>query len=56
MKKMIFEKEERLCYNTASKCSICGEGGLTSKNPKVRDYRHFTGRFRRAAHSLCNVT
>ena len=56
MKEMIFGEEERVCYNTASKCWICGEGRFTSKNPKTRDHCHFTGRFRGTAHSLYNLT
>ena len=54
MKKKIFGEEERVCYNRANKCWICCEGGFASKNPKVRDHCHFTGRFRGAARNLFN--
>ena len=52
---MVFGEEEKYLYNRASKCWICGEGGFTAINFKVRDHCHFTGRFRGAAHNLCNL-
>ena len=49
-------------YNEATTCWICnGEFDDTpnekgyKKNKKVWDHCHFTGRFRGAAHSLCNL-
>ena len=34
MKEIIFREEETVCYNRASNCWICGEGGFTYKNPR----------------------
>ena len=56
-KDMIFGKEEREHYNKQTKCWICekefnDDGNI--KNVKVRDHCHFTGRYRGAAHNLCN--
>ena len=49
---MIFGKKEAEQYNKETKCWIC-KGGLN--NDKVRDHCHFTGRYRGAAHNLCNL-
>ena len=38
----------------ASRCDICFKT-FNSKDPKVRDYCHYTGRYRGPAHSLCNL-
>ena len=53
-KEMIFG-EEKDRYTKASKCWICGERGFTTKNFKVRDHCHVTGRFRGVTHNLCNL-
>ena len=51
-KKMIFGKEEEIDFNKATKCWLCkGELGVD----KVRDHRHYTGRYRGAAHNKCNL-
>ena len=52
MKKMIFGKEEAEQFNKETKCWICKED---LDNDKVRDHCHFTGRYRGAAHSSCNL-
>lgn len=37
-------------------CHICGKGGFGEGNmEKVRDHSHLTGRYRGAAHSICNL-
>ena len=54
-KKMIFRKEEAEQFNKETRCWICNEtftGDI--KNCKVRDHCHFTGRYRGAAHKICN--
>ena len=53
-RKMIFGKEEKDLYEQATTCWICG-GEFTKDNYKVRDHRHFTGRFRGATHNSCNL-
>ena len=59
---MIFGKGETKRYKEETKCWICkGEFDVTpnekgyKKNRKVRDHCHFTGRYRGAAHDLCNL-
>ena len=50
-------------YNDEKKCYICQKAFCDSKNQKerfklykkVRDHCHFTGKFRGAAHSICNL-
>ena len=42
-------------YEKASRCHICFKP-FNSKDPKVRDHCHYTGRYCRGpAHSLCNL-
>ena len=61
-KKMVFSKEEANQFNRATECWICkdefddipNEKGY-KKNEKVKDHCHFTGRYRGAAHSKCNL-
>ena len=51
-KKMIFGKKEEIDFNNATKCWLCkGELG----EDKVRDHCHYTGRYRGAAHNVCNL-
>ena len=49
---MIFTKEDKKQFNTASDCWICGE---ELGNDRVRDHCHYTGRYRGAAHNSCNL-
>lgn len=55
-KKMIFTESDRVKFDEADKCWICG-GGFDESNSakKVRDHCHFTGKFRGAAHNSCNL-
>ena len=53
-KKMIFGKEEEERFDKETKCWICEEE-FNDDDKKVRDHCHFTGRYRGAAHSLCNL-
>ena len=41
-------------YKCSTICHICFKP-FNSKEPKVRDYCHYTGRYRGPAHSLCNL-
>ena len=50
--KMIITKEEKEQFNNAMECWICK--GLLYDD-KVRDHCHYTGRYRGAAHNICNL-
>ena len=60
-KDMIFTEQDGIAYEGSSTCWICKgpfsgkEDGRTKGNLKVRDHCHWTGRFRGAAHSKCNL-
>ena len=50
--------EENKFYETQKVCNICKKGFSTDndkKYHKVRDHCHYTGKFRGAAHSICNL-
>ena len=51
--KMIITPEEQEQFNQASNCWICGR--LLNIDDRVRDHCHYTGRYRGAAHNLCNL-
>ena len=51
-KDMIFTEEDKIQFNKASDCWICGED---LGNDKVRDHCHYTGRYRGPAHNNCNL-
>ena len=53
--KMIFKIQEEIHYEKETKCWICNGKFDDDKNYKVRDHCHFTGRYRGAAHNLCNL-
>ena len=71
MKIISYEKKEMIPLTDKEKethenqktCYICGKEFCTDKNNKkefrkmwkVRDYHHYTGKYRGAAHSNCNL-
>ena len=50
---MIITPEEQEQFNQASNCWICGK--LLNIDDRVRDHCHYTGRYRGAAHNICNL-
>ena len=50
---MKISKEEEEEFKQASNCWICGK--LLNIQDKVRDHCHYTGRYRGAAHNICNL-
>ena len=54
MKKL--NKKQQSDYHKAKYCHICKKQFTTHKNYlKVRDHDHYTGIYRGAAHSICNL-
>ena len=51
--KMIFTDEDEEQFNKASDCWICGK--KLNIQDRVRDHCHYTGRYRGAAHNICNL-
>ena len=48
--------EEQKEYENATYCHICKKRfGDKKKHRKVRDHDHYTGKYRGAAHSICNL-
>ena len=54
---MIFDEEAKKLYESQHVCYACGGkfGSDKKGDVKVRDHCHFTGRFRGALHSRCNL-
>ena len=47
---------EKYKYDNAKYCHLCKKVfGEAKKHKKVRDHDHYTGKFRGAAHSICNL-
>ena len=54
----ILTKEEEFKYYMEDKCHKCEKKFYEDKKNnyiKVRDYCHYTGKFRGAAHKICNL-
>ena len=51
--KMIITEEEEKQFKQASNCWICHK--KLNLEDRVRDHCHYTGRYRGAAHNLCNL-
>ena len=48
--------EELITYDTAKYCHICKKVfGKKKKHMKVCDHDHYTGKYRSAAHLICNL-
>ena len=49
--------EEKINYNDQKVCCICKKefDTIDKKNYKVRDHCHYTGKYRGAAHNVCNL-
>ena len=59
-KKMLLAKEQQELYENGKICYICKEKFENKylkdkKYLKVRDHCHYTGEYRGAAHSICNL-
>ena len=54
-KPIIYGPEEKKIFEQSEKCWLCEEKFKDSKNRKVRDHCHLTGKFRGAAHNNCNL-
>ena len=52
-KKIVITAEEEEQFKQASNCWICGK--LFNIEDRVRDHCHYTGRYRGAAHNICNL-
>ena len=50
-------KEEKINYNDQQICYICKKefDKCDKKHHKVRDHCHYTGKYRGAAHNICNL-
>ena len=50
-------KEEKINYNDQKVCFICKKefDTIDKKHHKVRDHCHYTGKYRGAAHNICNL-
>ena len=49
--------KEEVCYNKQKICYICKKefNNNDKKQQKVRDHCHYTGKYRGAAHNICNL-
>ena len=49
--------KEEICYNKQKICYICKKEFDSSdkKQQKVKDHCHYTGKYRGAAHNICNL-
>ena len=54
MEKLSFE--QHMAYHNAKYCHICKKVfGKKKNHMKVRDHHHYTGKYRGAAHLICNL-
>ena len=60
---ILLTDDENIYYEEQKECYLCQKEFCDNKKQKikfklyqkVRDHSHFTGKFRRAAHSICNL-
>ena len=52
---MIFDDAARKLYNSQTECYACGKPFGKKSLRKVRDHCHYTGKYRGALHSKCNL-
>jgi len=52
-KDILMTKKDQAAFDSAKVCHICRKD--LNGDWKVRDHDHFTGRYRGAAHELCNT-
>ena len=52
LKSMIMTKHDKLAYDNSTLCHICNED---NGDDIVRDHCHLSGKFRGAAHEVCNI-
>ena len=50
---MLITEEEEETFGNATRCWVCNSGFVD--DDKVRDHCHYTGKYRGAAHSKCNL-
>ena len=48
-------EKKKVCYIHKKEFNTVNDDDDNKKYPKVRNYCHYTGKFRRAAHSICNL-
>ena len=54
-KEIILTNEEKESYENQEVFYIFKKEFCTDKNDKVRDHCHYAGKFRGAAHNICNL-
>lgn len=56
-KQIIMTEEDKKNYNDAEECYLCNKPFIfgDKKNNKVKDHCHITGKYRGAAHNICNL-
>ena len=54
---VLFTTEEKICYNKQKICYICKKefNNNDKKRQKVKYHYHYTGKYRGAAHNICNL-
>ena len=53
-KNLIITEEEKKLFQKSNNCWICKKS-IYNGEEKVRDHCHVTGKFRGAAHEICNL-
>ena len=54
---VLLTTKEEICYNKQKICYICKKefNNNNKKQQKVKDHCHYTGKYRGAAHNICNI-